>query len=148
MTAEHDLIRIVYVSRVSSPINSSDMCRLVDQSAVNNARSALTGFLAFCDAWFLQALEGRADQVDLTFGRISQDKRHTEVHLLLREKIATRLFPQWDMGLAGFESFREHTLERYGLTTLFDVQRFTADRALGLLCELSTRTRKTKKGAR
>ena len=52
----------------------------------------------FCrDDIYLQLLEGPKYEVNLTFEKISNDDRHLEIELLLKEYCNKRIFPGWNM---------------------------------------------------
>jgi hypothetical protein len=67
------------------------------QARRNNARDGLTGALIVRHDLYLQLLEGPADAVDTTFGRIRRDNRHLAVTLIGRAEVAARMFPHWSM---------------------------------------------------
>ncbi|MEH0071460.1 BLUF domain-containing protein [Pannonibacter sp. Pt2-lr] len=65
---------------------------LGQQCLRNNARLGLTGCLFFADGKFFQSLEGEADDVEDTFGRISRDSRHKNLRVLSEGYIPERTF--------------------------------------------------------
>lgn len=67
------------------------------QARRNNVRDGLTGALIVRHDLYLQLLEGPAEAVDTTFGRIKADNRHLAVTLLSRAEAPARLFPEWSM---------------------------------------------------
>ena len=98
-----DLIRIVYVSR-STFVSSSgargiepNVARILAKSRVNNRKNGLVGVLYFGDGCFFQCLEGDAGAVDALYKKLEADKRHTDLKLLIRDKIARPTFSEWSM---------------------------------------------------
>ena len=65
----------------------------------NNAENDITGVLLFNRDYFLQCLEGDAEDVRRTFRTISDDSRHREVTVIAEHEVADRSFPDWSMGL-------------------------------------------------
>lgn len=72
---------------------------ILDQAQQNNSREGVTGLLCHYDGSFLQFLEGEAAHVETVFGRIRRDQRHRDILEVHRADIATRLFPEWSMGV-------------------------------------------------
>ncbi|HEX8956949.1 MAG TPA: BLUF domain-containing protein [Burkholderiaceae bacterium] len=98
-----DLIRIVYVSR-STFVSSSgargiepNVARILAKSRVNNRENGLVGVLYFGDGCFFQCLEGDAAAVDALYKKLEADKRHADLKLLIRDKIARPTFSEWSM---------------------------------------------------
>ena len=66
--------------------------------AINyNSKNNITGALICRDDIYLQLLEGPEYEVNLTFENISNDDRHLEIELLLKEHCSKRIFPGWNM---------------------------------------------------
>ena len=66
--------------------------------AINyNSKNNITGALICRDDIYLQLLEGPKYEVNLTFEKISNDDRHLEIELLLKEYCNKRIFPGWNM---------------------------------------------------
>ena len=66
--------------------------------AINyNSKNNITGALICRDDIYLQLLEGPENEVKLTFEKISNDDRHLEIELLLKEYCNKRIFPGWNM---------------------------------------------------
>ena len=62
-----------------------------------NKKNNITGALVCRDDIYLQLLEGPKYEVNLTFEKISNDDRHLEIELLLKEYCNKRIFPGWNM---------------------------------------------------
>ena len=66
--------------------------------AINyNAKNNITGALICRDDIYLQLLEGPEYEVNVTFEKISDDDRHLEIEILLKEYCNKRIFPGWNM---------------------------------------------------
>lgn len=92
------LLRVIYVSRATVPMNASDLDELLEVARVNNQRHAISGVLTFHEGAFLQVLEGPEDAVEAIFSKIMVDDRHDEMILVERTAIDDRVFAKWAMG--------------------------------------------------
>ncbi|MBL7259053.1 BLUF domain-containing protein [Paractinoplanes lichenicola] len=90
--------QLIYRSRKNT-LPPNGIFAIQDQARRNNAERDLTGVLLFNRDYFLQCLEGDAEQVTRTFRTISDDPRHREVALIAVGDVAERCFPDWSMGL-------------------------------------------------
>ena len=92
---------LIYVSSAVTPFtpfSSNKFSDLLDISVKNNSLRNITGFMIYKDGTFIQALEGDEADVEFTFDKILNDKRHHEVTVLSREHIEHRNFEAWSMG--------------------------------------------------
>lgn len=94
------LIHLIYASVATQEFGAGDLAYLLQQSREPNARTGLTGMLLFSDGSFFQVLEGEAKEVDKLYQKLHQDKRHTQLTLIIREPIAARSFGCWSMGFS------------------------------------------------
>ena len=92
------LVRCLYASRLSAPVNDAMLDDILRQSRRNNQKCGITGMLCFANGTFVQALEGGRTEVSQLLGRIFADKRHKELQLLMFEEIVQRSFGSWTMG--------------------------------------------------
>ena len=92
------MLSIVYVSVATKPMSEDNIVAILVQSRANNTRLGLTGALLCHRQRFIQILEGEEKQVLTKYRTISLDPRHRNVHVLSRELIEQRQFPQWTMG--------------------------------------------------
>ncbi len=126
------LERLVYCSRAKVPTES--LLVIADILAVsqrNNDRDRLTGALAICEGWFLQVLEGETVPINQLLRRLDADPRHTDVEILSRKPIATRLFSAWSMASA-----RVTQDLRSDLVSLIDECRADPESATAALLEI------------
>jgi blue light- and temperature-responsive anti-repressor len=96
-----DLVRLLYFSRcridISDAAGFSHLTQILDVSDRNNKARGITGALVFDSNWFVQALEGAADEVWSTFKKVERDKRHSDVSFLEMTKVPSRRFGNWWM---------------------------------------------------
>lgn len=73
------LHRLIYASRITiAPIDlNEEVGEIVRASIRRNREAAITGLLLAHAGCFVQALEGPAEAVLATYGRICEDPRHT-----------------------------------------------------------------------
>jgi hypothetical protein len=62
-----------------------------------NGAHNITGALLFCDAWFVQTLEGPREAIDQLYARIKADVRHEQVTLIDSGAAGGRQFSDWNM---------------------------------------------------
>lgn len=93
------LERLLYVSAIAPAVGQADIQRIVAAAAIRNRRLDITGLLAHCATHFVQVLEGRHDALNELMTSIARDPRHRDMRIVARERIATRLFAHWDMGV-------------------------------------------------
>lgn len=90
--------RIIYISKVSTPISSEEIDSIGIVSSRNNSLVNITGILVFFDKMFFQIIEGDDKKVDRLYIKIGNDNRHHDVLRLKTEyDITERLFPKWSM---------------------------------------------------
>ena len=94
------LFRLFYRSR-QTPEVARDLDSVVERiigSAIRRNRPVgVTGLLLVVKGHFIQALEGKVDEVRTTFARISLDHRHSDLHIISQGPAEQRLFGEWNM---------------------------------------------------
>jgi hypothetical protein len=103
--------------------------QIIRASIHNNRLEDVTGLLLFGRGWFLQVLEGGADQVASAFSRIRSDERHTGVRLIAETAAEARTFRDWNMVASCADTV---DLGRLGLADL-DLDRLDAEAAMAVL---------------
>ena len=93
------LLRLIYVSRATGPVDTEFMDGLLAQARARNESLGLTGILCSGRGYFIQALEGPETPVMSLYGRILRDSRHKECSLLSIGMVSSRAFPQWSITL-------------------------------------------------
>ena len=91
-----NLKHIIYASTPFG-FSKSDLDHILIKSRYNNDKNNITGALFCRDDLYLQYLEGPEKTIDLTFSKINEDVRHTEIFLLKSGISTRRLFANWAM---------------------------------------------------
>ena len=99
-----ELERLIYVSEAAPNLSAKGIQKIVNISHLHNQMSNITGLLVHDEGYFLQILEGAPSDVEATYQRISQDRRHSKCQLLLAQPITQRAFPKWLMGFRDRET--------------------------------------------
>ncbi len=98
------MYRLIYKSRSVTDLDWNIVRSITDISEVNNQERGVTGVLSASRTHFLQVLEGKFEEVNATFRRISRDPRHTEMSIIAFSVIDYRLFGGWGMrGIGAFD---------------------------------------------
>jgi|TARA_B100001057_G_scaffold250279_1_gene250515 hypothetical protein len=92
-------ITLKHIIYASTPFgfSRSDLDHILIKSRYNNDKNDITGALFCRDDLYLQYLEGPEKEIDLTFSKITEDDRHTEIQLLKSGISTRRLFANWAM---------------------------------------------------
>lgn len=107
-TSEHDLAR--------APGGFSQVIYDIGLEATTaNQRLDVTGFLICAPHWFSQILEGRREPVEALMERIARDPRHRAVQVIRTAAAPVRLFPNWSMGLANYDTITADVFGRVGI---------------------------------
>ncbi|MEE2774145.1 MAG: BLUF domain-containing protein [Pseudomonadota bacterium] len=91
-----ELKNLIYVSKPSG-FDDKIVDEILRKSRENNIASGITGALICRSDLYFQFLEGPVDSVEKTFGKIKDDKRHTEIQKLKDDITFRRLFASWAM---------------------------------------------------
>ena len=90
--------RIIYISKLTTPISCEEIESIGVVSSRNNSRINITGILVFFEKMFFQIIEGDDEKVDQLYNKIGNDKRHHDILRLKTEyDVEQRLFPNWNM---------------------------------------------------
>lgn len=128
------LHRLIYTSRAVTPPEDLDheVDAIVRTSIRNNRQTAITGLLLVHDGWFVQALEGPAEPVMITYRRILNDPRHQTPRMLHAGPAARRVFANWNMCARRMSDADDAILSTLARRTI-DFESLTAASALRLL---------------
>ena len=107
-----ELRQLFYLSRAGAQITDSDVRQILLTSQRNNRRGDITGCLLYSGKHFAQVLEGRPAALDQLVARISEDKRHTDLLIVIDHKVTKRRFPGWSMGIL-YKLYIEDQLEAF-----------------------------------
>lgn len=93
----YGLHQLVYVSRMTRPMDADEIDRIVERSSKANDARSISGALLVCGDLFIQALEGDHAGVKALFERIEADPRHNGVSIRGVEPLDRRVFGRWGM---------------------------------------------------
>lgn len=131
------LVRLVYASRSSAPIDDDLVDAILTRSRTHNFEAGITGVLCVCHGdVFMQVLEGGRDEVNELYGKLVRDTRHTDVTLLDYAEIAERRFFGWRMGRVDIDKLNVGVILKYTEKAPLDPFRISGRVALALLEEL------------
>jgi len=130
------LVRCLYASRPSEPLDAATVGSILAQSLANNPRHGITGLLCFTRTVFVQVIEGGRDEVCELFTTIVRDSRHRDLRLLSYEEIAERRFFNWSMGQINLDRVNPALLLKYAQTADFDPFTMPSAATMALLNEL------------
>ena len=132
------LVRLMYASRTTAPLDPEAMQALLRQCKENNPTQGVTGLLCHCSSngIFMQALEGGRSAVNRLYNRIAADPRHTDVLLLSYEEITERRFAGWSMGQVNMSRLNPGLVLKYSATADLDPYTMSSQVSLALFGEL------------
>jgi uncharacterized protein YbaA (DUF1428 family) len=89
--------QLIYCSQAATPMQTDDLEDLLESARENNAEVGINGALVYVDGFFLQVLEGKADDVHELMARIAKDLRHHTVVVLKQGPVPAGAFSDWSM---------------------------------------------------
>lgn len=89
---------LIYSSIRNENCTDQEIQNILASCEKNNPNKDITGVLVHSENYFLQFLEGDADEIMGLFNHIKKDPRHSKVILLNKGEIESRMFPSWHMG--------------------------------------------------
>lgn len=95
---EETFLQLIYISAATVDFTPHDLRDLLSKARANNTNIDVSGMLIFHEGSFFQVLEGPEENVFQIFDHISDDPRHDEVKLLLKQDVKKRSFEDWSMG--------------------------------------------------
>ena len=104
------IYKLVYFSQESFKFTEPTLKDLLKVSRENNAKNNITGVFIYSQGDIVQILEGDEKNVKELYEKIIDDKRHTNLRLLIKGESKIRNFPDWFMG---FKSLDENTYSAY-----------------------------------
>lgn len=90
-------VRLLYVSRAVGPQTTTVTDSILSAALHGNRKRGITGALCQGQGMYLQVLEGERSVINRLYNRITQDRRHTDVELLVLEEITQRRYADWAM---------------------------------------------------
>lgn len=131
-----DMFQIVYASQAAVPFTPADLAALLSTARTLNRKHGVTGMLVFSGGRFLQALEGDAQSVISTFGRITRDARHRNVTTLHRGmSYLGKTFGDWAMGFHEAASAQDLPAGFVRVNNQIDLSQFDGAAAVEFLAE-------------
>ena len=130
------LVRLLYVSRSTSPLGPEILTGILRKSTHNNAAVGITGLLCHTESTFLQVLEGGRDEVSALYHRIGRDPQHEAVTLMTYDEIVERDFAGWSMGRVDVGRLNPSLILKYSTSATLDPYAMSGKVALALLKEL------------
>lgn len=91
------LVRLLYVSRAVGPQTTAVTDSILSVARGTNRQRGITGALCQGQGLYLQVLEGERSVINRLYNRITQDRRHKDVELLVLEEITQRRYADWAM---------------------------------------------------
>ena len=127
--------RLIYGSLHRLPPGDEDheLAAIIRASISNNRAQSITGLLLLHKGYFVQALEGPAEAVLTTFGRICSDPRHVSPRTIHAGPAASREFGDWNMCARRITPADDAILDTLSMRQKFDPSKLTARTSLKLL---------------
>lgn len=104
-----ELAHLLYTSKQTGTIAETDLQDILTVARHRNEAEGVTGMLLADDTSFLQLLEGDRKAIQRVYDSITRDSRHHDLHVLMEDDLADRMFPNWSMGYArtcGIQQFK------------------------------------------
>ncbi len=144
ISGSRTLHRLVYASRQALDLRASAgalnaagvdeiIGDIIRASIRNNRAVDVTGLLLVHEGYFLQTLEGPAQAVLTTYGRICNDPRHSDARVLQAGPADRRMFADWNMCARRINPGDDAILDTLSLRKDFDPERLSGRAALRLL---------------
>lgn len=96
------MVRYIYTSKIAQRLNQEGIQKIIQSAVKYNELNEITGLLISNFEYFFQVLEGPEQNVATLFNTIKTDNRHENIHLLTKDDVNRRLFPNWKMGYLTF----------------------------------------------
>lgn len=135
ISGSRTLHRLLYTSRIAIPPADlqDEIGQIIQASIRRNREVAITGLLLVHDGWFLQALEGPAEAVLTTYGRICGDRRHSDAKVIHAGPAEARSFADWNMCARSITPADDAILDTLRIRSRFEPQDLGPRAALRLL---------------
>ncbi len=133
-----ELFSLVYVSFASHLMTDKDLEEILVVARKTNEKLHISGMLLYRNRFFIQAIEGKQNDVMALYEKIRNDPRHNNVITVDTLSITKRAFIGWHMGFNKLSDTAPDGIEDDGYTDFLDnptTEYFTAqpDRAKILL---------------
>lgn len=136
------IVRLIYFSEVrierEQGLLIEQLNKILDASKRNNAANNISGALVFDTEWFVQALEGRLDDVWATYKRIGVDPRHANIRFVEMVTVPSRRFGNWCMGCGERAAKHDAVFAPYLYEGKFRPANMSGDMILSMMEDLSS----------
>jgi hypothetical protein len=129
-------MRLVYASTITDSFSSKDIEEILYQARENNKKMSITGMLCFHRKYFLQCLEGSRKNINMTYHKILNDKRHEQITMLDYKEISIREFSDWSMAYMPESSLTESVNLMYSRTSNFEPYEMSGESAWNMMVTL------------
>jgi Sensors of blue-light using FAD len=135
ISGRRTLHRLIYASRNTIPAIdlNEEIGAIIRASIRRNREVAITGLLLVHEGCFLQVLEGPAEAVLTTYGRICEDPRHSETKVLGAGPAPVRSFGDWNMCARRITPADDAILDTLSMRSAFTPHTLTSASAMRLL---------------
>ena len=130
------LTRLVYTSTVTNYFRPEDIENILLKARKHNESADITGVLSFHRRYFLQCLEGSRENINETYHRILNDKRHSRITILSYEQINVREFSDWSMAYIPESSLTKPVNLSYSGSSEFNPYDMSGESACQMLVSL------------
>ena len=135
ISGSRTLHRLIYASRITIPAIDlhEEVGQLIQVSIARNREVAISGLLLVHQGCFLQVLEGPAEAVLTTYGRISDDPRHSDAKVLGAGPAPDRAFGDWNMCARRITPADDAILDTLSMRAAFQPETLSSALAMRLL---------------
>lgn len=149
ISGSRTLHRLIYSSRqeIAPADVDHEVGNIIRSSIRRNREASITGLLLVHEGWFLQALEGPAEAVMTTYGRIGDDPRHSGARVIHAGPTTTREFADWNMCARRMAPADDAILETLSQKARFEPEKLSGAAALRLLTAVRGIQRRTELSA-
>ncbi|WP_138518798.1 BLUF domain-containing protein [Limnobacter alexandrii] len=125
------MLRLIYTSVQVPGFDRPAFEHLCEQAATINSKLGIEGLLLCNGVEFMQCLEGPKEAVVQVYRKIVQDRRHSDIRLLVSEPTNDLMFKKWSM--MGLVTRPQDSLSAESIAyTLLDHRLYRPWRSLGL----------------
>jgi hypothetical protein len=130
------LYRLCYASTATAKCTSLQVGSILEVACKRNVELDITGSLFFGNGYFLQFLEGWRGNINLLYGSLLRDERHTNLQIIEFKEVSERYFEEWSMKYVhfpyviakilretGLEEFNPYLLDGYAIQAMAEAFR-------------------------
>jgi hypothetical protein len=132
------LVRLIYCSRPAPELAQSKIDDILARSREKNVERGITGILLCAEDSFMQWVEGPREMINLLYGELMVDERHSGLMLLEYRPIHSRTFPDWSMARLDLNNIGSQIISRFVAERKFDPFLLSGDAAALFLQEAAS----------